>query len=146
MNLIYQLGENLFVKGNKVISYKTHVASIKEDTLYEFGKFSRTTTKHISKVASILKLHVKTLNKNVDFYKYEMGIEPFKMEGALSPKTSIPFLQKGIRTKEDVLSYVVNNINELPTKDWSIIKEILEIDPKTPHPRLGGKPQWTKII
>jgi len=114
MNLIYQLGENLFIKGDKVISYETHVASIKDNIIYEFGKFSRTTSKHISRVANILKLPVKTVNKNVAFFKYEMGIEPFKMA--------------------------------LPNKDWSLIKEILEIDPKTPHPRLGGKPQWTKII
>ncbi len=146
MNLIYQLGENLFIKGNKVISYETHVASIKNNIIYEFGKFSRTTSKHISRVANILKLPVKTVNKNVAFFKYEMGIEPFKMEGALSPKTAIPFLQEGISTKEQVLSYVVRNMETLPNKDWSLIKEILELDPSTPHPRMGGKPQWTKIF
>jgi len=145
MKLIYQLGENLFIKDNNVISYETHVATIKDNTLYEFGKFSRTTSKHIFKVARLLGLSIKTLNKEVAFFIYEAAVETFKTEGAFSQSTSVQFLINKITTKEQILSYVVRNIETLPTKDWTLIKEILDIDPKLPHPKFGGKPQWVKI-
>jgi len=35
----YQLSPNLFLDGNKVFSYTTHVAEIKEDKLEVFGKY-----------------------------------------------------------------------------------------------------------
>jgi hypothetical protein len=49
---------NLRIDGDKVISYVTHVATIREKnkTLKILGKWSQTTTKHINYVAKELNL------------------------------------------------------------------------------------------
>jgi hypothetical protein len=49
---------NLRIDGDKVISYVTHVATIREKnkTLEILGKWSQTTTKHINYVAKELNL------------------------------------------------------------------------------------------
>jgi len=51
---LYQ--NNLKVKDNKVISYTTHVATIKGTELIQLGYWSTTTQKHINYVADQLKL------------------------------------------------------------------------------------------
>ncbi len=48
--------QNLRLEGNKVISYTTHVATIKDDELHQLGYWSVTTQKHINYVASELNL------------------------------------------------------------------------------------------
>jgi|TARA_R100000005_G_C4920701_1_gene154117 hypothetical protein len=48
--------QNLTIKGNKVISYVTHVATIKGNELYQLGWWSVTTQKHINYVAKELNL------------------------------------------------------------------------------------------
>ena len=53
--------QNLRIEGNKVISYVTHVATIKGSELHQLGWWSVTTQKHINYVANELNL---TLIKN----------------------------------------------------------------------------------
>jgi hypothetical protein len=53
--------QNLKIEGNKVISYTTHVATIKDNELHQLGYWSQTTQKHINFVAQELDL---TLIKN----------------------------------------------------------------------------------
>jgi hypothetical protein len=48
--------QNLKLEGNKVISYTTHVATIKGDELHQLGYWSMTTQKHINYVAKELNL------------------------------------------------------------------------------------------
>jgi hypothetical protein len=48
-DLKYQ--KNLRIDGDKVMSYDTHVATIKGDELIEHGKFSQATSKHVNHVA-----------------------------------------------------------------------------------------------
>tara|TARA_R110000772_G_scaffold167532_1_gene279233 strand:+ start:283 stop:465 length:183 start_codon:yes stop_codon:yes gene_type:complete len=48
--------QNLKIEGNKVISYVTHVATIKGDELHQLGYWSMTTQKHINYVANELDL------------------------------------------------------------------------------------------
>ena len=48
--------QNLRIEGNKVWSYTTHVATIKDDELHQLGWWSVTTQKHINYVASELNL------------------------------------------------------------------------------------------
>jgi len=48
--------QNLKIEGNKVISYVTHVATIKENELHQLGYWSKTTQKHINYVANELNL------------------------------------------------------------------------------------------
>jgi len=73
---IFKVRDNLYVEGNNVISYETIVAIIEGDTIRELGKFSRTTTKHISKVALLMNKKVvpTTEKRKADFYKFEMGV------------------------------------------------------------------------
>ena len=48
--------DNLCRVGNKIWSYTTHVATIKDDKLIQLGSWSITTQKHINYVASELEL------------------------------------------------------------------------------------------
>lgn len=48
--------QNLKIEGNKVISYTTHVATIKGNELHQLGWWSVTTQKHINYVARELNL------------------------------------------------------------------------------------------
>jgi hypothetical protein len=50
--------ENLKIEGDKVISYVTHVATIKGDELHQLGYWSMTTQKHINYVAKELNLNL----------------------------------------------------------------------------------------
>ena len=50
--------QNLKIDGNNVISYSTHVATIKNDELHQLGYWSVTTQKHINYVASELNLKI----------------------------------------------------------------------------------------
>ncbi len=48
--------QNLRIEGGKVISYVTHVATIKGNELHQLGWWSMTTQKHINYVANELNL------------------------------------------------------------------------------------------
>jgi hypothetical protein len=48
--------QNLRIEGNKVISYVTHVATIKGNELHQLGWWSTTTQKQINYVANELNL------------------------------------------------------------------------------------------
>lgn len=50
--------QNLKIEGNKVISYITHVATIKSSELHQLGYWSMTTQKHINYVAKELNLNL----------------------------------------------------------------------------------------
>jgi hypothetical protein len=50
--------QNLKIEGNKVISYTTHVATIKDNELHQLGYWSQTTQKHINFVAQELDLNL----------------------------------------------------------------------------------------
>ena len=50
--------QNLKIEGDKVISYVTHVATIKGTELHQLGYWSMTTQKHINYVAKELNLEL----------------------------------------------------------------------------------------
>ena len=70
-----KLGYNIFKEGNKIYSFLTHVATIEGDRLIEHGKYSKTTSKHVSKVAKMygLKL-VRSKDKVTGFDMLPMGV------------------------------------------------------------------------
>lgn len=45
-------GQNLHINGNKIYSYNTIVAEIHGTELWELGKWSMTTSKHVNYIAS----------------------------------------------------------------------------------------------
>jgi len=50
--------QNLKIENEKVISYATHVATIKGNELHQLGYWSMTTQKHINYVAKYYKLNL----------------------------------------------------------------------------------------
>ena len=76
MKLLLNPKQNLHIdlEKNRVISYQTVVADIKGDQLVCRGKFSRTTTKHLSLVRSLLGLQIGGNQKDrIPFNWFEYG-------------------------------------------------------------------------
>jgi hypothetical protein len=70
-----KIGHNIFREGDKIYSFLTHVATIEGDRLIEHGKYSKTTSKHVSKVADMYELElVRSKDKVTDFDMLPMGI------------------------------------------------------------------------
>jgi hypothetical protein len=145
MQLNFKLGNNIFLQGNKIISYETHVADIKEGCIEARGKYSRTTTKQISRVASTLGLALHSSDKRKDFWKHEFGAR-FSIDNCLSEKIST-FIIGYMREKEldylrcsheDVLPMLITIPNVGP-KDWEILKEYLNLPQNTPTPQQQEK-------
>lgn len=117
--MIFKVSNNLFVVDDRIISYETEVASIDGDSINERGKFSRTTTKHISKVASLLGKRIISSKTKYDFYKFEMGIR-IDYLNCVSPKSTALIFEKiknGIKLEIAIASLK----NELPKKDWALL-------------------------
>lgn len=136
-----KLADNLFLEGLKVISYKTHVGTIEAESIAAKGKFSITTTKHLSKAASFLGLRIISSDDRPSFYKYNYGTK-FYLDDCLSPKIShyiIQFLNKNSINYMDVSSELIEpilfNIPFIGKKDWEILRCYLNLPPdaKTPQ-------------
>jgi hypothetical protein len=143
----YQLSPNLFLDGNKVFSYNTHVAEIKENRLEVFGKYTRTTSKHIYHVSRIFDLPVEiNKNKQKDFYKLPMGMAAVSpKEKCLSQKTSLFILGKlgPNPTRETWFSHL-GDLPQIPALDWAFICLHLGIDTKQKQPHKPD-PCWISI-
>ena len=143
----YQLSPNLFLDGNKVFSYTTHVAEIKKDKLEVFGKYTRTTSKHIYHVSKIFGLPVEiNKDKQKDFYKLPMGIAAVSpKEKCLSQKTSLFILGKlgPNPTRETWFSHL-GDLPQIPALDWAFICLHLGIDTKQKQPHKPD-PCWASI-
>ena len=117
--MIFKVSNNLFVVDDRIISYETEVASIDGDSINERGKFSRTTTRHISKVASLLGKRIIPSKTKPDFYKHEMGIR-IDYSNCVSPKATALIFEKiknGIKLEIAIASLK----RELPKKDWALL-------------------------
>ena len=120
-----KLRDNLFRKGNNIISYDTIVAHIEDDKLIEHGRYSRTTTKHIGHVARIFNLSVvHAKNKEDGFYKYDPGEIQINIPGALSVKTSTEIATL-MGTGSTFLQAIVE-IEKMPQKDLEIVDKHLK--------------------
>ena len=100
-----QIAQNLFLVGNKVISYETHVATLqfypkelrRRPVLTTKGKYSRTTTKHIHRVrqlldASLVDHQIVPLHCQA-FYQFEFGTQ-CKIPGSISPAGSSQIMEQ----------------------------------------------------
>jgi hypothetical protein len=95
MKLLLNPKQNLHIdlEKNMVISYRTVVADIKGDRLVSRGKFSRTTSKHISHACWLLGLQLThNTNRVVTFGWLDYGVN-VKVNNSLSPKNSEKFLE-----------------------------------------------------
>jgi hypothetical protein len=120
-----KLRDNLFRKGNNIISYDTIVAHIEDDKLIEHGRYSRTTTKHIGHVARIFNLSVvHAKNKEDGFYKYDQGEIQINIPGALSVKTSTAIAT--LMGTGSTFLQAITEIEKMPQKDLVIIDKHLK--------------------
>lgn len=122
-----KITENLHVVGDRVISYDTNVAVIKDNTLVELGKWSRTTTKHIRRVASLFALKVipATDKKWPSYGWHEYGIKTSR-ENSIGPVTSSKLaevISSGVNFNDSI--YFVD-LNTIPKKDRLIIEEEMQ--------------------
>lgn len=119
MNL-YKIKDSLYIKGKKVISYETHVATIEGNKIIEKGKYSRTTSKHITFIADHLNLEIIRSNKDMrsTFYKFDIGCVDIKKENnAIDPKLSIEIL-KMLRKGIDYSIIVASLKNKISKRKW----------------------------
>jgi hypothetical protein len=117
----YKVTDNLYVEGDSVISYETVVARIEGGTLVELGKFSRTTSKHISKVAKLMGKKIIAADKKTkpDFYKFEMGVRT-AYDNCISQKASLLILESiGKNIPYDVTLATLKG--KIPKKDWNLL-------------------------
>jgi hypothetical protein len=93
-SLRFRLSANLFLFGNKIISYSTHVASITSKGMEANGKYSRTTTKHIAYASGLLGLPMIDSKEKQYFGRYEYGVKCKPTdEIMLSEKTSLHIIK-----------------------------------------------------
>jgi len=76
-----KLFNNVFVDGNKVISYETHVATIDKKRLVLNGIYSQSTSRQMSKVAQLLDLLIVRSVERPEFEKLPIGIQLGKNVG-----------------------------------------------------------------
>jgi len=70
-----KLFNNVFLDGNKVISYVTHVATIDKGRLVLHGIYSQSTSRQMSKVAQLLDLLIVRSAERPDFEMLPIGIQ-----------------------------------------------------------------------
>lgn len=127
--LILKLSNYLFVtESGDIWSYETRVGQIQNGRILEFGKFSRTTTKHMNLVATLTKLPRCTnsdCSNNIHFDKLEMGHRTpgkFSTSQCLSQDLSLE-LMAGIG-KGDFFDFVLKNIGKIKSeRDRKLVKE-----------------------
>jgi hypothetical protein len=141
MQLNLKLGNNIFLQGNKVISYETHVANIEEDGIHCLGKYSMTTGKQIYKVAYKLNLDIHKSNVKQVFYKHEYGVK-FSIDRCLSQKISeyiIGYMRENgldyLRCSYDDIMSMLHNIPDVGPNDWAILRDYLGLPKDTPSPQ-----------
>lgn len=118
-----KLKDNLFRVDNTIISYDTEVATISGNKLIEHGKYSRTTSKHISYAASLYGLEIVRAKEKEPFYQYEYGVK-CGIPGTLSRDASSAVSEK-IKEGFDYIMALAS-IESLGKKDMEIVNKELE--------------------
>lgn len=79
----------------EIISFETVVGQIENDKIVEFGKFSRTTSRHITYIRDLTKLPVfQNFQKPISFWKFDLGVK-CKFDGDLvGPKSTNEILKR----------------------------------------------------
>jgi hypothetical protein len=141
LNLNLLLGTSLKIRlsNSTIVSYDTAIAEIDWESwkIISYGKFSRTSTKHVAKVKELLDMPVEESSKKkiVNFYEYELG--EYKMrKGAkdLSVDLSKYFLEsmKKWRSLELALVDTRGSIKSKSSPGKTYLNELIEtnIEPK----------------
>ena len=152
-NLNLKLSPNLHIAGDRILSYDTHVATIHFDPslspsihnrIVAFGKYSRTTGKHIARVATLLGVPIDYIKDEKQvFFKYMQGVVCNPVDNYLSPEISQMLLsnfwdQAGF--VDDLISYHEKG-QSLKRSDWRILCRYWGIPEDSPKP-FSKELQW----
>ena len=130
-----RINDNLHIVGNRVISYDTEVALIKEDAIYAYGRYSRTTGKQLGKLAILIGRKVIVPNNRAEFDKYEQGWVPdLRIPGAISPDSS-----------RKILAWMGTgyDIRNATAAAWSTIKPI---DRERALDKISDMPSFMELV
>lgn len=127
MNILLNPRPNLLIdlSGNRIISYETVVAHIdfQKGVITPTGKFTRTSTRHISFVSNILGLATEgTDRKRNDFYLYHQGVK-IDYSGALGESASKRVVEC-LKELKDLTLSLVDAYNKTPkqSRDLSVLR------------------------
>lgn len=143
MNVL-KLKNNLFRDGNDIISYETIVARIEGTDLIELGKFTATTTKHISYVARLYNLNLIKVDKDNRpyFCEFEYGVK-CTAPGALSKETST-VLCTLMRNQDLTYIQALASLDKVPGRDQKLINQYLA-DSGVPMENFEKLKKWYAI-
>ena len=124
-----KIKDNLHISAQgEVWSYDTRVAVIKNGFVNELGKFTRTTTKHISCVSQLTGMPKKftATRGGIRFSHYEYGVKCNPIGTTLSAKTSIQILKNMSSTEWGIhwsnLYDILLRPKDFPKKDLATIE------------------------
>lgn len=130
MNILLNPRPNLLIdlSKNRIISYDTVVAGIdfKKGVITPTGKFTRTTSNHISYVSDWFGLATeKTDKKRNDFYEYQQGVK-IRYSGALGEIASRKVVA-GLKEFKDLTLSLVDAYNKTNkrSRDLEVLRGII---------------------
>lgn len=148
-----KISPNLFIKGDRILSYNTHVANVHFDPslspsshnkIVAFGKYSRTTGKHIGKIARLLRVPIEFKSKEPQiFFKYMQGVVCNQVDDYLSPEIAPMFLSN-IQNQNDFVNALIayhEKGKSIKKSDWKILCQYWGIPGDSDKP-FSGKIQW----
>lgn len=134
-SITLRINDNLHIVGNRVISYETEVALIKEDSIHAYGRYSRTTGKQLGNLSRLVGRKLIVPNSRAEFDKYEQGWVPdLRIPDAISPESSRKILA-WMGTGYDIVNATA--------AAWSTIKPI---DRKRALDKVVGKSAFNELI
>lgn len=118
------LGDDLKMKNAGIQSYTTMVAFIKNGKIFENGKFSRTTTKHINEIVYITGFPKQDSGQRKHFWDYPYGTR-ISHPDSLSSFSSQVILKELAAGKS--FFEAVSSLDKISWRDNQIIGDILEV-------------------
>lgn len=118
------LGDDLKMKNARIQSYTTIVGFIEDGKVIENGRYSRTTSKHMSFIRAITELQYIVSKERRHFGWFWEGVR-IAHEDSLSSLSSHPILKSLAAGKS--FFEAVSDIEKISRRDKSIIEDILEV-------------------
>ncbi len=109
--------DNLHLIDGKIISYSTVVGQVTPTGIKTNGKYSRTTTKHIGRIAGLLCSQIEYISKENQWFDwYELGAK-IKYDGVISQKSTLTILSKIRETGCSLVDAAILALSEIKGKD-----------------------------
>jgi hypothetical protein len=120
-----ELKPNLFLSDDRVISYSTEVARIKDNRIVMLGKYTRTTTKQVQWLANFFGHEITWNQKPGLFYQLPMGFGRTSLSGALRSSISkriVDYIKQGY----DLTTATVVNYDRLSAEEQRVVLPVLK--------------------